>query len=375
MDTGNKMKNRHIFLQGGCRGFTLVEFLVGSTVMLVVIIGALQIYQHSNQVSVDQQQYAELQHDVRSGMFFIQQDARSAGVGLPEEFVGYSFEGMDNENQGAEVTPDRLKIMGNLEDPLNLRIDDYQGSSANLSVDDYSFEQYPYPDDYYEGMVVIVLPNPDSGCRAGELREITHVSHSATGENEKFNFSHGLSKEFDPPGGLSGTCTSSNDYDGGTVAFVNVMEYWLDVTGNYPGLTAGDNGYIGNGVGNVLYVTHNGEHRPLAQNIENLQFQYNADMDGDGILDGFVDWNPLWSGDPDTVSKIIHVRIQIAGCTPDRFVSLSGRQPPNNLHLYRRPAMANTPAASQDDLHRRFMLESTAGIRNRGLTLYNFGER
>lgn len=369
------MKNLYVFKRSVRSGFTLIEFLIGSAVMLVVILGSLQIYQHSNQISVDQQQFAQLQHDVRSGMFFIQQDGRSAGVGLPIEFVGYYLEGTDNESQGAEVTPDRLLIMGNLEDPLNLRIENYQGSAANLAVEDYSFEQYPYPDDYYEDMVVLILPNPDSGCRAGEVREITHVSHSATGGNEKLNFSHGLSKEFNLPGGLGGTCNSSNDYDGGTVAFVNVKEYWLDVTGNYSGLTAGDNGYIGNGVGNVLYVTHNGVHRPVAQDIENLQFQYNADLDGDGVLDGFTDWNPIWSGDPDIVGKITHVRIQIVGRTPDRFVSLSGRQPPNNIHLFRRPQVANTPAASDDDLHRRFMLESTINVRNRGLTLYNFGER
>lgn len=356
-------------------GFTLVEFLIGSVVMLVVILGSLQIYQHSNRISVDQQQFAQLQHDVRSGMFFIQQDGRSAGVGLPMEFVGYYLEGTDNENQGAEVTPDRLVVMGNLEDPLNLRIENYQGSAANLRLDDYSFEQYPYPDEYYEDMVVLVLPNPDSGCRAGEIREVTHVSHSATGGNERFNFSHGLSKDFNLPGGLGGTCSSSNDYDGGTVAFVNVKEYWLDVTGNYPGLTAGDNGYIGNGAGNVLYVTHNGVHRPLAQNIENLQFQYNGDFDDDGLLDGFMDWNSLWTNDPDMVAKITHVRIQIVGCTPDKFMSISGRQPPADVHLYRRPALGNTPAAAQDDMHRRFVLESTISVRNRGLTLYNFGER
>lgn len=369
------MKNIHTANKWCRPGFTLTEFLVGSAVMLVVVLGSLQIYQHSNQVSVDQQQYAQLQHDVRSGMFFIQQDARSAGVGLPEEFVGYYLEGTDNEDQGAEVTPDRLVVMGNLEDPLNLLIQNYQGSASNLALEDYSFEQFAYQDEFYEEKVVLILPNPDSGCRAGQLREITHVSHSATGGNEKINFSHGLSKDFNLPGGLSGACSSSNDYDGGSVAFINVKEYWLDITGNYSGLTAGENGYIGNGVGNVLYVTHNGEHRPLAQNVENLQFQYNADMDDDGVLDGFMDWNPMWTGDPDTVGKITHVRIQVVGCTPEPFVSLSGREPPNNLHLYRRPAVANTPAASEDDLHRRFMLESTVSVRNRGLTLYNFGER
>jgi prepilin-type N-terminal cleavage/methylation domain-containing protein len=357
------------------KGFSLIEFMVASVVILVVVMGGLALYRESNRISVDQQNFAELQHDVRSGMFFISRDVRSAGVGLPLEFVGYFMEGEDNEDQGEEVRPDRLIVMGNMEDPLNVTIENYQGSAANAAIIDYSFEQYPYPDSFYENKVVIVLPNPASGCMAGELREITHVSHSAGGNNEKFNFSHGLSKDYDPPGGLSGTCPHSNDYDGGTIAFVDVKEYWLDVTGNYPGLTAGENGYIGGGVGNVLYLTHNGVHKPLAQNVENLQFEYNGDLDNDGHLDGFVDWqNGVWELDPTLMSRVSQVRIMVLGRTADRYHTVSGT-PPNDIHLYRRPSLANSPGATEDDLHRRFLLVSTSNVRNKTLNLYNVGTR
>jgi len=346
------------------KGFTLVEFMVSSVVILVVVMGGLALYMQSNRISVDQQNYAELQHDVRSGMFFISRDARSAGVGLPEEFIGYFMEGADNESQGEEVLPDRLVVMGNMENPLNVMIDSYQGSAVNAAIEDYSFEQYPYTDEFYDDKVVIVFPNPSSGCMSAQVRQITHVTHSAGGTNEKFNFSPGLSFDFNPPGGLSGTCPSSNNYDGGLIAFVDVKEYWLDQTGNYPGLTAGVNGYIGNGVGNVLYVTHNGQHMPLAQNVENLQFQYNGDLNGDGFLDGFTDWqNGIWDGDPTVVSLISEVRIMVLGRTAER------------IHLYRRPSLANSPGSSEDDLHRRFLLVSTANIRNKTLNLYNIGTR
>jgi prepilin-type N-terminal cleavage/methylation domain-containing protein len=87
------------------QGFTLIELLVGSTVMLIAIIAALQLYSRSNKVAVDQQQYAEIQHDVRTSMYLISRDVRMAGAGLPQEFAMYSFEGTDNENQGAGVTP------------------------------------------------------------------------------------------------------------------------------------------------------------------------------------------------------------------------------------------------------------------------------
>jgi len=364
----------HRPLNNSKHGFTLIEMLVSSSIMIIVILATLSLYMRSNKVAVDQQQFAALQHDVRSGVFFIERDVRMAGAGLPIEYSGYFLEGIDNESQGAIVAPDKLKLMGNIEEPLSLNIDNYQGASVNLSVEDSSFEQYPYLDEYYVNKVVLILPNPNSGCTSGEIREITHVTHSAGGTNEKLNFSPGLAIDFNPPGGLSGTCPNSDAYDGGLVTFIEVKEYWLDITGNYPGLTAGVNGYIGNGEGSILYLTQNGIHYPLAMDIENLQFQYNGDLDNDGNLDGFIDWQVSWTGDIDLISRIRQVRIYVLGKTQNAYVSVSG-QPPSNLYLYRRPDVANSPKSNQDDNHRRFLLESTAMMRNVSLNLYNMGTR
>jgi len=357
-------------------GFTLIELLVGSSVMLVVIVATLALYMRSNKVAVDQNMLAEVQQDVRSAMYFISRDIRMAGVGLPFEFSGYYLEGTDNEDQGAgvQVTPDRLLILGNIEDPLNLSIDNYQGSSINLAVEDYSFEQYPYPDDYYANEVVLILPNPNSGCRNGEVRVITHVTHSSGGGNEKLNFSPGLAPGINPPGGLSGSCPQANDYDGGSVTFIDVKEFWLDVTGNYPGLIAGQDGYIGNGQGGILYMTLNAIHYPLAQNVENLQFEYNGDMDNNGQLDGFLPWQEAWTLDIDVVSRIRQVRILILGRTPNPFVSVSGRVPAN-LYLYERPPLSNTTGSGEPDRHKRFLLETTSNVRNLSMNLYNTGTR
>ena len=355
------------------KGFTLIELLVGSAVMLIAILAALELYSRSNKVAVDQQQYAEIQHDVRTSMFLISRDVRMAGAGLPQEFAMYSFEGTDNENQGAGVTtPDRLKLMGNIEDPLYLEIHGYQGASINVDLEDFSFEQYPYPDAYYANKFVLVLPNPASACQAGEIRVVTHVTHNTGGTAEKLNFSPGLAPGVNPPGGLSGTCADSNNYDGGSVTFIDVLEYWLDLTGNATGLTAGVNGYIGGGVGGVLYVTRNGVHNALAQNIENLQFEYNGDLNGDGTMDGFVRWNNAWT--VADVNDIRQIRIWVLGRTPNRVLNVSGR-PTGGIHIYRRPAVSNTPAMAADDRCKRFLMNSTANVRNLSLNIYNLGVR
>jgi prepilin-type N-terminal cleavage/methylation domain-containing protein len=355
-------------------GFTMIELLVGSAVMLVAVLGALFIYSRSNKVSVEQQMVTEVQNDVRSSMFFLSRDLRMAGAGLPEEFSGYFLEGQDNEDQGAEVKPDRVKLMGNIEDPLNLPIRQYQGSSVTLDIEDFSFEQYSYSDTFYDNKYVIIMPNPDSNCRAAEVRVVTHVTHNPGGSNEKFNFSPGLAPNIDPPGGLSGTCNSSNDYDGGTISFIDVKEYWLDVTGNYTGLTAGVNGYIGGGEGGVLYLTQNGIYFPLARNIENFQVEYNGDMDNDLALDGWSTWQPSWT--LAEIARIQQVRMWVLGRTAQAFTSVGGKVPGTNpVHVYRRPALSNSPAAAADDFHKRYMLESTSNVRNMSLNLYNLGQR
>lgn len=353
-------------------GFTMLELLIGSSIMLVAILGALAIYSRSNKVSVEQQMVTEVQNDVRASMFFVTRDLRMAGAGLPEEFAGYFIEGLDNEDQGAEVTPDRVRLMGNIEDPLNLPIRNYQGSSVVLDIEDFGFEQYPYPDAFYDNKFVLILPNPESGCRAGEVRVVTHVTHNTGGLNERFNFSPGLAPGVDPPGGLSGTCASPNDYDGGMISFIDVKEYWLDVTGNYPGLTAGVNGYIGGGEGGVLYVTHNGLHFPLARNIENFQVEYNGDMNNDLALDGWTPWVNAWT--LPEIARIQQVRVWVLGRTPQAFTSVGGRVP-GAIQTYRRPAVSNTAAAAVDDRHRRVLLESTSNVRNMSLNLYNLGQR
>jgi type II secretory pathway pseudopilin PulG len=355
-------------------GFTMIELLVGSAVMLVAVLGALFLYSRTNMVSVEQQMVTEVQNDTRSSMFFLSRDLRMAGAGLPEEFAGYFLGGQNNEVQGAEVEPDRVMLMGNLEDPLNLPIRNYQGSSVTLDIEDYSFEQYSYPDAFYDNKYVLILPNPDSSCRAGEVRVITHVTHNTGGANEKFNFSPGQAPNIDPPGGLSGTCSSANDYDGGLISFVNVKEYWLDVTGDFPGLTAGVNGYIGGGEGGILYVTANGVHFPLARNIENFQVEYNGDMNNDLALDGWSPWQATWT--VAEVARIQQVRMWVLGRTSQAFTSVGRKVPGSNpVQVYRRPAMSDSPAAAADDFHKRYLLESTSNVRNMSLNLYNLGQR
>ena len=365
------------------RGFTLIELLVGSTVMLILILGTLELYVKSNKISVDQQQLSELQHDVRSSMFFIARDIRSAGVGLTLDIAGHFLQGKDGFGPDPEDS-DSIKIMGNFDKPLNLHIEDYNGHSATAFLYEYELEHAPYicPDEY-EDRQVLIVSTKCPGCFAIRFIPAQGGVHGCGEGAAHFNMQPGQS-EINPPGGLPDESCPSDCYDDAILTFVQIKQYWLDTTGNpgdYPEddyldftLTVGEDGYLG--VPNTLYLTAIADdgsimHMPLAQNIENLQFQYNL-VDANGNFEGFTNWDDSWTTDDH--SRIRQVRIWVIGRTPDPFVSVSWPVPAG-LHLYRRPAIANSDEADHDDKHRRFLLESTANIRNLSLNIYNTGTR
>jgi prepilin-type N-terminal cleavage/methylation domain-containing protein len=359
-------------------GFTMIELVIGTAIMLVVIVAALSVYSKSSQISVDQQQYSEIQNDVRSAMYMIMRDARMAGVGLPQQFLMYSLQAVDNEDQGATVMPDRLTMIGNMNNPVNLPIQSYGGytTSSQAALNDDSFERYPYADSFYAGQLVLILPNPSAACRAGELRMVDHIQHNSDGTGEIMYFNGGL-VNLNLPGALLGTCSDPTTFAGGQIMFIDVKEYWLDVTGKYTGLTAGVNGYLG--IAGVFYETENGVCVPIAQNIENFQVQFNGDFDNTGQLNGYRDWNTGANGVPETwtlntVALIRQVKVFLLGRTAAQFVSVSGT-PTGGIAAYRRPAMANSPAGTINDMHRRFLLQSTSNVRNMSLNLYNEGVR
>ena len=368
------MRHRPGSTGGGRRrpaGFTLIEVLIASLIMIIIVVGALSIYVKSNKTSADQQQYVQIQQDVRAAMYYISRDLRMAGAGVPSNFLQAVIQGTDNESQGGTVQPDRIQIMGIVEEPMSITIGTCCGGGTHLSLAYNSLEQLPYPDSYYVGQICLILPKSSSLCTGAAVRQITGVTHNSGGTNEAFNFSPGQAKGINPPGGLKDVCADS-EYVGGTVLFADFYEYWLDVTGSYAGLTAGTNGYIGGGTGGVLYQTHNNTYSPIAMNIEDFQVQYNGDFNADATLEGFTDWNSSWTATQ--IASIRQIRIWVVGKTPNRFTSISAAAQASGS-IYRHPAVANSPAGTTDDWCKRFVLETTSNIRNLSLGLYNTGVR
>ncbi len=372
------------------RGFTFVEVIVGSSIMLIVVILTLTLYTETNKIAVDQYQFSEIQHSVRSAIYFISRDVTNAGVGLLAINSGFAIEGVDGYSPSPGA-PDSIKLMGNYENPLSLRIETYQGGAgggaATAFLYDGELDNNPYLAEFYENKVILLVSTTCPGCFA--YRSITQMFGVGEVGVEKINMAPGLA-EFNPPGGLVDTGCPAVCWIDAVVTFGHVKQYWLDSTGipeDYPGLnlSSGVDGYLG--LASTLYLTTMDEvgnvmHMAIAQDIENLQFQYIGDLDYDGDTDASVDWdNNNWTIGPyddmavklgklGLISRIRGVRIWVLGKTANPFVGVSGT-PSTNIHLYRRPAIANSPMSDQDDRHRRFLVETTSSIRNHSLDFYS----
>jgi type II secretory pathway pseudopilin PulG len=393
--TGKSKMNNHLFRSNhnpsrdAERGYTLIEVLIGATIMLLVVLATLALYVSSNRLSVDQQQFAALQHDVRSAMFFISRDAKSVGAGIHPGFGAYFLQGVNNDtNQdSAPIQTDRITIIGN-SDPLRLMIQAYAPGTGTIALEADELPLYPYtatayPADPlgYINRAILILPNPELSTANGELGQVTGVdfgTNTVTFNTINVPLPNGLA-----PGG------GGADYVGGTVHFVELKTYWLDVDGNYPGLTAGTDGYLG--LPGVMYVSqwnpmNNAyDHLALALNIEDLQMQYHGDMDNDLQLDDnngdttissldFLNWGEIYDWtDPVALAGIRFVRILVLGKTENAYVSVSGTPPAEATFIYSKPFIADSPAGAVVDNHRRFLLESTANIRNMSLNVYNIG--
>jgi prepilin-type N-terminal cleavage/methylation domain-containing protein len=384
---GNPRRRQHIDCQ---KGFTLTELLVSSAVLLIVVLGALSIFSRSNKMSSDHQSFSDIQNEVRSAMYYISRDIRGSGVGVSLLMAGYFVEGVDGYSPG-EAAADQVLFIGNYDSSMVLRVESFGGGIAKLYAGELTNSPYACPG-YFENRTYLLQSTSCPNCFIYLFAGPGSVS-GCEGGQEKIDFKD---KESDlpPPGKKKDTGCDSACWNDSRLSPIQIKRFWLDSTGNpsdFPemGLIVGANGYLG--IADTFYATTIDDsegtiHLPLAMNIENIQFEYNGDLDDDGSLDGFTAWdNTNWtiqSGDDDStraakadiIGRIRQVRIWVCGKTPNPFRSMSG-SPPINIHLYRRPSISNSAGADADDFHRRFLLESTVSVRNLSLNIYNNGTR
>ncbi len=380
------------------KGFTMIELLVALAIFSVVIIGVIEVFGNSYKSYVVQDEVVDLQQSLRTARSFIEQDLRMTGSGIGDNFFflgGYNFQGEgEGENNPEPIVPiifenggegesDKLTInyinwgTGCGEAPTgttlsacdNLPILHLVGAGMpvgssifnvkeDLSDDLYTDwdsgcycggKTYPSPKLGFmaiitdaqnasrSDVVIITQVNPNNNNQVQNQANATYdLNGDGTIDNKTEKFDNKVANSFS---------------DNSTIQFFHPE---FAVAATYELTTDGT--LLRNNV-------------PIADNIEDLQFAFCGDFDGDNTADcpqditkgewkykdADLDGGDLKEADRNAV-RFIHI-------------SLLGRtaKPHSKDLTSKRPELGDRKAGDSDDPFRRRLLQTTIQLRNMNL--------
>lgn len=334
-------------------GFTLVEVLVSMAIFGIILAGVVKVYEVSNRSYMVQQDMAAMQQNVRVSKMFLERDIRMAGAGVGEdtsmEDSGlYAIE-FDNDYAAGDTGTDQIIVRyldfdagscggaspcddlpqltlvasmpptsSNADVNEELGNNPYDAWTADCTCGGTTYTQ-PTP-----GYKAIICEPDGSPC---DIVFVTGAQNTGAGNPDNVQNS--------PYGGFNNKVL--NTYPAGsTINFFNedsLMTVTYDVV---------------NGI-----LRRNGQ--PLAEDIEDLQFAFGLDTNGDGTVNQTITGADLTDAQK---TQVRWVRINILGRTPSQHRGFTGS----------RPAVEDHAAAGTTDGYRRKQLTVTVKVRNLGLS-------
>ena len=209
----------------------------------VILVFSYQIFKADHKVFVEQIEVVDMQQNARIAMDQLVTDLRLAGAGVPTGGVDSDFGYLHPVIPGDGGTmPDTIKVLSSFTNTSTELSNPMPNTSAILKVVDAS--------GFVVGSLGIINGNTKEGGESAEAFQITHVSTSGqnTIQHRKslpWNKNQKLNKSYRPPS---------------TIYMITYRTYYIDSSDtNHPRLMIAENG---------------GTPQVLADNIENLQFEY-----------------------------------------------------------------------------------------------------
>ena len=372
------MRNAH-----GDSGFTLVELLIVLAISGVVLTAILQIFNTSNKSYSVQEDVAAMQQNMRVSKMFLAREVRMAGAGLASFAVGgqrlyplefengvgtngsdrltiyyfdYDDTGCGTPPSGAFACDDlppltltnkmpELSVVAEVEEelsdttPVNYSLWLDANMTCYCKEIKYNYTTNPETDTEKAFKAMIVSPDQTRS----DVFYVTHVTDNGAGSDDNIQ-NHSF-----PPGCSFADCNKVlNSFPAGsTISFFNdfgLVKVVYQVTDNV--LQRSSQGYE-EGV----------SYQPLADNIEDIQFSFGRDTDGNGSVDQWNNnadmtaaVNPTW------IDQVREVRISLLGRSTKPHQGYSGE-----LH-----ALEDNSSGALDGRIRR-ELSTTVQVRNLGL--------
>jgi type IV pilus assembly protein PilW len=345
-------------VKGKC-GFTMLEMLVVVGIFGVVLGGVLKVFDTSNYTYMVQEEMAAMQQNVRVSKMFLERDVRMAGCGLQNlGYYGSRVYALDFEDEEGTTDTDKIFVNyidysvttcdGILPDLTSTGGPSPTSSEAEVEeefglspwsawVNEFTCDGDTYGGNPFKEFMIIII-SPD-----GTQSDVVYVTQAQnTGGTDKV-------QNAPYPTGCGSSCNKViNTYPpGSTLKFFNsnkmkrVAYYVSDNVLTRDSLDSED--------GTTVVSSD-----PIAEDIEDLQFSFGLDTDGDDFIDTWID-DALSDTNKDQIRL---VRINILGRTSSEHRGYSNT----------RPEIENHTQSGTTDGYRRKLLQVTVKVRNLGLS-------
>ncbi len=344
-------------------GFTLLEMLVVMGIFGVILGGVLKVFDTSNHTYKVQEEIASMQQNVRVSKMFLERDVRMAGCGMmsfglygsrvyPIEFqnaagasgsdkiyinyVNYSVSTCDGilpdltSTGGPSPTSSEAQILEELDHSP------YDAWDNEFECDGSTYGGTPFK----EFMAIIISPD---GLQS-DVVYITSVQN--TGGTDKVQNSPY------PPGCGSDCNKVINSYpEGSKIAFFNKNQLTRIAYYISGGVLMRD---TFDPVDGTTVISSD----PIAEDIEDLQFEFGLDTDEDDFVDLWVPNETSSALTLEMKDQVRLVRIDVLGRTSSEHRGYTNT----------RPAIEDNPAGTVIDGYRRKLLQVTVSVRNMNLS-------
>jgi len=323
-------------------GFTLVELMVVLAILGVVMVGVMGVITHQNKAYHSEESIIDLQMNARIALNQISRYVRMAGFGccgnIDSSHQVNSFSSVLNATDNGSGTPDTLTIV-----------------TAGRAVGIVDDGDDPDHSEEFQSISAIPVVKHDSKDKIEELfnNSAKKYIYIAPCENSDFLTISGAVAA----AATTITLNSSIRVKEGTEIFT-VKAYSISIKqpNEYSApKPAGPNLVINENTG--------GNRQEFAENIENLQFQYGWDLNGDGVFNP-TDSND-WTDDPsgnEADIKAVRIYVLARSAYPDREYNVNKKEYKYIINDATTSSTAVT--ATFDDQYHRFLLKTTVMVRN-----------
>lgn len=308
------------------KGFTLIELLIALAASLLLVIAAYATYIAQNRSYNAQEDVSEINTQSKVATDMIANDIRTAGFGVPQDMAVDTINGRTTKIVALDSTnsTDAITIVGGFRQIGTLASNATLGSNT-ITISDVS------------GINT-------SDRRYISIDGVTFAEITAISGN-KLTLDRGLDQDFSA---------------GRPVYLIEDVTYCVDANQNLKRIRRNAN--MANCSGNTGSDTDT-----IAQNIEDLQFAFAEDLNGDGFLDASDDQDGDGDFDGDDFidgssvsdfSRVLAVRINVLARAekPDKAFQGLGNPP---------SAIENRAHAPTNDAYRRRWWQSVVTLRNK----------